>query len=85
MNGIGIRQLGSADDVGEIAVTGFAWGGADANIFVGNEHVQRVGVSLGIHGDGRNAQILAGTDDSQGDFPAIGDQNLAEHEPLIPS
>ena len=41
--------------------------------------VQRVLVGIGVHGDGLNAELPAGAHDSDGDFPAVGDQNFIDH------
>ena len=39
----------------------------------------RVGISLGIHGDGRDPHAPGSLDDAAGDLAAIGDQDLLEH------
>jgi hypothetical protein len=41
--------------------------------------VKRVPVGFGIDGHRLNAQLLAGADHPQGDFTAIGNQDLPEH------
>ena len=41
--------------------------------------MQRVAVEVGVHGDGRDAQLLAGPDDPDGDLATVGDQHLGEH------
>jgi len=43
---------------------------------VGQAHVQRVAVNIGVDGDGRHALLTAGPDDPDSDFAPIGDQNL---------
>ncbi len=41
--------------------------------------MHRIGIGRGMHGDGRDAELLAGAQDAQSDLAAIGDQNLVEH------
>ena len=41
--------------------------------------MQRVAVEVGVHGDGGDAQLLAGADDPDGDLAPVGDQDLGEH------
>jgi hypothetical protein len=38
-----------------------------------------VGIGGRMHGDGLDAQFLAGAQDAQCDFAAIGDEDLVEH------
>ena len=52
---------------------------ADAHVVVGEAHVQRLAVGLGVHGDRLDAELAAGADDAQRDLAAIGDQDLLEH------
>jgi len=52
---------------------------ADADGFIGETHGQRVAVGLAVDGNRADAQFLARTDHAQGNFSAIGDQNLLEH------
>ena len=53
-------------------------GRADADGLVGESHVQRFAVGLGVDGDGLDAELAAGADDAQGDLAAIGDQDFLE-------
>ena len=46
---------------------------------VGEADVQRVAVEIGVHGHGGDAQLLAGTDDTDSDLAPVGDQDLGEH------
>ncbi len=47
--------------------------------FVGQPHVARVAVSIGIHRHGGDAEAAAGGDDATGDFATVGDQDFGEH------
>ncbi len=65
-----------------------AFGGGrppDPDRLVGERHVQRVSVSVGIDGDGADAEPSRGADDAAGDFTAIGNQELRKHTPLFQS
>ena len=53
--------------------------GADMHRLVGHLDMQRLGVGVGIDGDGAHAQPARRADDAAGDLAAIGDQDLGEH------
>ncbi len=42
-------------------------------------HMQRLRVRVRIDGNGGDAHLLRGLDDTAGDFAAVGDQDLIEH------
>ena len=73
MNGIDIGNFSGADHLGDVQVALAAPRRADAHRLICKPHVQRVAISLGVDRDRGNAQLLAGADDPQGNFPAIGD------------
>ena len=56
-----------------------AGSGADADGLIGELDVHGVDVRLGIDGDGFDIEFLAGADDAEGDFTAVGDEDFAEH------
>ena len=62
---------------GEIALCGC--GGTDAHRFIGGAHVESSAVGVGVDGDRRDAEPLAGPDDAKGDLAAVGDEELREH------
>ena len=78
MNRIGAGDLGGGDDGWNMQVTARGRRGADAHRFVGEANVQRAGVGLGVHGDGRDAELAARADDAQRDLAAIRDEDLLE-------
>src|SRR5206468_3133001 len=47
---------------------------------VGQADVEGIPIEVGEHGDARDAHLAAGADDPHRNLPAIGDENLAEHE-----
>ena len=52
--------------------------GAEAVGFVGVEDVERGAIGVGVDGYGRDAELAAGPDEAEGDFAAIGDEDLAQ-------
>ena len=57
---------------------------ADVDRLVGQRHVARAAVGVGIDGHGRHPHPAAAVHDAAGDLAAVGDQDLAEHGvPLV--
>ena len=79
MDRVGAGDLGGADDRRHAEVAVGAARRPDADVLVGEAHVQRVFVRLGIDRDGLDAELLAGVDHPQGDFSAVGDEDFFEH------
>src|ERR1035438_9558247 len=79
MDGVDIGDLGRAyDPVGpQVAVR--AAGAADAYRLVGELHVERLDIRLGIDRERLDAELAACADDSQGDFTAVGDEDFLDH------
>ena len=79
MNRIHIRDFRRADDAvnAQIAFRGSRF--ADTDRLVGHLDMHRVGVNLGIHRDRADVQFLAGADDADGNFSAVGDQDFFKH------
>ena len=61
----------------QVGVGGGAF--AEAVGLVGQPHVQAVGVAFGVDGNGADAELAQGADDTGGDGATVGDQNLVEH------
>ena len=78
MDCVGAGDLGGADDRRNIQVTRRSGSRADAHRLVGEAHVQRAGVDVGVHGDRRDAELAAGADDAQRDLAAVRDEDLLE-------
>ena len=76
MDGVDVGDLGRADDRRNIQIAARALGRTDADRLVGETHVQAVAVGLGVHGHRLDAQLLAGADDPQRDFAAVGDEDF---------
>ena len=79
MDAVGARGLRGGDQalVRQIALRGRRR--TDVNRLVGQPHMQRVAVGVGIDGDRAQAQAARGADDAAGNLAAIGDQDGFEH------
>src|SRR5690606_2624093 len=76
---LGVGDFGGRDDGRHVEVALRGGRGADADRLVGQADVLGLGVGGGMHGDGLDAELTAGPQDAQGDFPAVRDQDLLEH------
>jgi hypothetical protein len=83
MDRVGAGDLGGADDRRHAQVAVGAARRADADVLVGEAHVQRVFVRLRVHSHRLDAELTAGVDDAQGDFAAIGDEDFLEHQTVL--
>ena len=88
MHGVGAGDLAGRENGGHVEIGVFRRRRADADAFVGKAHMHGVGVGGGMHRDGLDAKLLAGAQDSERDFAAVGDEDFIEHclfEPLSTS
>src|SRR5207253_8391945 len=53
--------------------------GPNADGLIGEAHMKGISIGFTVNRDRADAQLFAGTDDAQGDFPAIRNQDLLEH------
>ena len=51
---------------------------AERERLVGEPHVRRVGVRLGVHGHAGQPGVLGGPDHPDGDLTAVGDEHLGD-------
>jgi hypothetical protein len=79
MDRTGVGHLGRADDRGHVQVAQLRGRGPDAHAFVGEQHVFETVVGRRVHGDGLDSELLAGAQDAQRDFAAIGNDEFFEH------
>ena len=79
MDGFGSRGLCCGDDLVDAQVGLGGGGGPQVDRGVGGLDVGRMGVSVGVDGDGADAEAAAGADDAQGDLAAVGDEDCCEH------
>ena len=79
MDGVDLVLAGQGDDAGDVEVGADRLAGlADAVGLVGLEAVQGEAVFVRVDGDGADAQFVGGAKDADGDFAAVGDQQLAD-------
>ena len=52
----------------------------DADRLVRQSHRQRLPIGLAVGDHGGHPQVAAGTQDAHRDLPAVGDQDLVEHQ-----
>jgi hypothetical protein len=50
--------------------------GSDADVVVGEAHVERLAIGFRVHRHGLDAELAAGADDAQGNLAPIGNQDL---------
>ena len=79
MNRVDVADFRRADDAIDLQITVGARGRADADRFVGQLHVERIDVRLGVDRQRADAEFLAGANDAERDFAAIGDEDFFEH------
>ena len=79
MHGVGARDLAGCEQGGNVEVAVFGGGRPDADAFIRQTYMHRVFVRGGVYRDRGDAQLLAGAQHPQRDFPAIGNEDLVEH------
>ncbi len=80
MDRIDVAYFRRAHDAVHLQIAVGTRGGANANRFVGQLHMQRIHVRFGVNRQRPDAQLLTGTDHPQRDFATVRDQNLLEHQ-----
>ncbi len=76
VNGGGACHFSRGDDRRDVQVRIFGRSRTNADRLVCQAQVHQFAVGRGVHGDGLDAQLFAGTQDPQGNFPAVGDQDF---------
>ena len=79
MDRLGVGDLRSTDDGRNIQVAFPGRRRTDADGFVSQPDMLEVAVRLGVDGDGLDAEFAAGTQNTQGDFAPIGNQDFTDH------
>jgi len=72
MNRFGASEMRGADDARDVEVTFASGWRTDADGLIGKADMERMTIRLGINGDGFNAHLAAGADDTERDFAAVG-------------
>ena len=79
MNGVHVAPLGQGDDGVDVQIGAQrAFVFADQISLVGPGAEEREGVLVGVDGHGVQAQVVACTENSDGDLTAIGDEDFSE-------
>jgi hypothetical protein len=73
MDRIAFGDQSRRNDVGDVQIRASRWTGADAKRFIGLTHVHGIAVCFGKDRNGRNAEFLTCSIDSQRDLAAISD------------
>ena len=79
MNRVGAGDLGGRDEARNVEVGLARRRRPDADVVVGEAHVQRFAVGLGVDGDRLHAELAARADDAQRDLAAVRDEDFLEH------
>src|SRR3954471_14423089 len=78
MDRINIGNFGGADNGWNIQITARAFRRADTDGLVGKAYRKAVAVGFGVNSYGGNAQIFAGADDAQRNFPTVRYENFSK-------
>ena len=73
MHGLGTRSLHGVDQLVDRQVALVGRAGTQQERLVGALHVGRVTIELGVDRDGRDPELLARSDDANGDLAAVCD------------
>ena len=78
MDRVGVGDLGRRDDVGDVEIAVLGRRRADADRFVGQPDVHRIGVGGRMDRDRLDAHLMAGAMDAQRNLAAVGDQQFLD-------
>jgi hypothetical protein len=79
MDRIDIGDFRRADDAVGPQVAVAALRATDANRLVGQLHMKRLHIGFRINGERLDAEFATGANNAQGNFTAIGDEDLLNH------
>ena len=77
VHGVGTGPRGDVEELVDDEVGVGGRGAAERVGLVGDLHVQRVAVRLGVDGDLADAGVAAGPGDANGDLATVGDEHLS--------
>ena len=84
MHGVGAGDLAGREQRRNVEVAVLRRRRADADALVGEAHMHGVGVGGRVHGDRRDAELLAGAQHPERDLAAVGDEDFVEHGAGLP-
>ena len=79
MHGVGAGDLAGREQSGDVEIAVARGRRSDADALVGEPHMHGVGVGGGMHGNGRDAELLARAQHAQRDLAAVGYEDFFEH------
>ena len=79
MDGFHIRNFRGTDDPVDLEIAFRTGRFANADRFIRQLDVERIGVGLGVDGHTADAEFLAGADDAHRNFTPVGNQNFVKH------
>ena len=79
MDGVGAGDFTGGEQVGHVEIGVARRRRADAHALVSEPHMHGIGIGGRVHGDRRDAELLAGPQHPQRDLAAICDQDFFEH------
>ncbi len=79
VDGIDVADFGGTDDPVNFEITFLTGSFTDTDCFVRQLNVQRIDIRRRVNRQRFDAKFLAGADDPQSDFAAVGDQDLIKH------
>src|SRR5205823_99809 len=85
MDGIDVGDLGGGDDAVALEIALGGWTRPDTDGLIGEGKIGHVPVFLGEDADRLDAHLLAGAQDPQSDFAAIGYEHAGEHQMKNPN
>ena len=80
MNSVNIGDLRGRDDAISPQITVRATRTANADRLIGQLHMKRLNIGLGVNGEGLDTKLATGADDAKGDFTAVGDEDFLDHQ-----
>jgi hypothetical protein len=78
VDGVGARDEGGRDDVGDVEVRARGGSRSDAERLVRGRHDERAAIRIREDGDGLDPQLVSRAVDAQGDLTAICDQDFLQ-------
>ena len=78
VHGVGPGAPRDVEQLGDVEVRLGRAGAVQRERLVGDAHVQRLAVGVGVDGDGADPGVATGTGDADGDLTAVGDEDLGD-------
>ena len=82
MDGVRAGDLAGREQRGDVEIAVLRRRRADAHALVGKPHMHGVGIRGGVHGDRRDAELLAGPQHAKRNLAAVGYEDFVEHRVL---